>query len=740
MSGARPDEAGPPGAWPAERDAGPAAAPRNWRVASRLAVLVAIPTLLGLALTGLRITDQTRSAAAYGQVSHLAVLGQQVDGLAQAMQDERAGTATFIAAGRPAAGLPALHRQYLITDGWAATVRRLVHQGDRGFPARTQASAATALASIAGLPGLRREASQSQAPALTVINGYYAATAGLFTLDDGLADLSGDSTLITSARALGSLSRLADQASLQQAILGGALAEGHFGPGARTALITAQAQQASDLASFRSLATPEEGWAVTQTLGSSLAGRAQAVEQRATASGGAALALGPDASRQWQAGMSFTDGWMRQAQQQMATWITGYAQATQRSMVRTALITAGVALAVLVLVLLATIIIARSMVRPLLMQREAVRLASEEARRRRSISAISNGFFRRSHYLLERLLRLIDILERGEEDPGRLASLFQIDHLVTRMRRNSDSALVLAGHETSSDEAEPVTLVDVLRAAVSEIEQYNRVVLDVPVGDWVSGDAVADTVHLLAELLENATAFSPKTTHVIVSGHAVRGGGLLVSITDAGTGMPEEYLGQLNWQLAHPSAADAAVTRQMGLFAVAHLAARHGISVALELPPEGGTAAEVYLPATLIVPDASRPVPGPRVETVVSAQGAALAVAVPAWQRAEPEHEGQGQGQGQGQAEQDGAERGGVLPIFESVESEYPHPHTELPQRIPQSGLASGTAADQVPRPARPAGSAETTRQQLASFQRGSRRARAVVEGDRDTQQRARDH
>ena len=663
----------------------------------------------------------------------------RVDGLAQAMEDERAGTATFIAAGRPASDLPALQRQYLITDGWAVTVRRLVHQGDRGYPAQTQASAATALASIAGLPSLRREAAQSQAPALTVINGYSAATAGLFTLDDSLANLSGDSTLITSARALGSLSRLADQVSLQQAILGGALAAGHFGPGARTALITAQAQQASDLASFRSLATPEEGWAVTQTLASPLAGQAQAVEQRATASGGAALALGPGASQQWQTGTSFTEGWMRHAQQQMTTWITSYAQATQRSMMRTALITAGAALAVLVLVLLATIIIARSMVRPLLVQREAVRLASEEARRRRSISAISNGFFRRSHYLLERLLRLIDILERSEDDPGRLASLFQIDHLVTRMRRNSDSALVLAGHETSRDEAEPVTLVDVLRAAVSEIEQYNRVVLDVPVDDWVSGDAVADTVHLLAELLENATAFSPKTTQVIVSGHPVRGG-LLVSITDAGTGIAEEYLGQLNWQLAHPSDADAAVSQHMGLFAVAHLAARHGISVALDLPPEGGTAAEVYLPASLILPDAPGPVPGPRLETVVSVQGAALPVAIPEWQREEPERPEPEQAEReQEHAEQAGAERGGVLPIFESVESEYPRPLTGLPQRIPQARQASGTAADQAPRPAG-AGSAETSREQLASFQRGSRRARAVVEEDRETKQRARDH
>ena len=272
MSRARSADAGPPGAWPAERGEGPAPEPRNWRVASRLAVLVAIPTLLGLALAGLRITGETRSAASYGQVSHLAVLGQQVAGLAQAMEDERAEAAAFIAAGRPAAGLPALHRQYVITDGWATEVRRLLRQDGRSYPAGARAGATTALASLADLPGLRKEASLGQAPALTVISGYSAATASLFTVDDGLADASGNSMLITSARALGSLSRLADQASLQQAILGGALAEGHFAPGARTALITAQAQQASDLASFRGLATAEEGWAVTQTLASPPAG------------------------------------------------------------------------------------------------------------------------------------------------------------------------------------------------------------------------------------------------------------------------------------------------------------------------------------------------------------------------------------------------------------------------------------------------------------------------------------
>jgi len=644
------------GAWPARRGGGSAVALRNWRVVYRLLVLVAIPTVLGLVLAGQRVADATRSAAAYAQVGRLAVLGQQVTGLAQAMEDERADTAAFIADGRPAAGLAALHRQYVITDGWAATVRRLVLQLGPGYPAQTRASAATVLGSIADLPGLRRHAAQSQAPALAVISGYSAATAGLFPVNDGIADLSGNSALITSVRALGSLSRMKDEAAQQQAILAGALAAGRFGPGALTALTTAQARQASDLAVFRGSATPEESWALTDTLAGPLAGQARAVEQRATAAGSDALAVGPQASQQWQAGMSYTVGWMRHAEQQLAAWITGYAQDLQRSAMRSALITGGAALAVLILVLLATMIIARSMVRPLRrieaaaldiagarlpaevralgvagnsghalpvmpidvlstdeighvarafdrVHREAVRLAGEQARQHSSVNAIFAGFFRRSHSLLERLLRLIDSLELGEDDPERLASLFQMDHLATRMRRNSDSALVLTGHETPRRWTEPVTLVDVLRAAVSEIEQYDRVILNVQPGVSVSGSAAADAVHLLTELLENATTFSPETTQVTVSAHTARGGGALISITDGGIGMPEKQLRQLNRHLARPPLTDVAVAGHMGLFAVAHLAARHGINVALGLPPGGGTNAEVHLPAALISQD-----------------------------------------------------------------------------------------------------------------------------------------
>ena len=245
---------------------------------------MAIPLVLGLALAGLRVTDATRSARAYGQVVRLAVLGQRVTGLAQAMEDERAATAAFLADGRPAAALVALHRQYAITDRWAATVRRQVLQLGRGYPAQTRASAATVLTSIAELPALRWHAAQRDASPLGMISGYSAATAGLFPVNDSIADAGGDSALISSVRALGSLSRMTDQAAQQQAILGAALAAGHFGPGALTALSVAQAQQASDLASFRGSATPEESWALTGILAGRQARQAQAVEQRAAAS------------------------------------------------------------------------------------------------------------------------------------------------------------------------------------------------------------------------------------------------------------------------------------------------------------------------------------------------------------------------------------------------------------------------------------------------------------------------
>ena len=148
--------------------------------------------------------------------------------------------------------------------------------------------------------------------------------------------------------------------------------------------------------------------------------------------------------------------------------------------------------------------------------REALRLAANEAALRGNVNAMFVNLSRRSQSLVERQIRLIDDLEQGEQDPDRLSSLFQMDHLATRMRRNSENLLVLAGHDATRRWNQPVALVDVLRAAVSEIEQYERVTLNVQPGIAVRGHAVNDVVHLLAELAENATSFSSAETPVVV--------------------------------------------------------------------------------------------------------------------------------------------------------------------------------------------------------------------------------
>jgi hypothetical protein len=265
--------------------------------------------------------------------------------------------------------------------------------------------------------------------------------------------------------------------------------------------------------------------------------------------------------------------------------------------------------------------------------REALRLAANEAALRGNVNAMFVNLSRRSQSLVERQIRLIDDLEQGEQDPDRLSSLFQMDHLATRMRRNSENLLVLAGHEATRRWNQPVALVDVLRAAVSEIEQYERVKLNVQPGIAVRGHAVNDVVHLLAELAENATSFSSAETPVAVAGHLLSSGGVLLDITDQGVGMGAEEMAHANWRLDNPPVVDVAVSRRMGLFVVARLAARHGIRVRLRPAAAGGLTALVWLPDEVIShqADVSPPgtrrfeLPGPGIGGGMSAAGALVA-------------------------------------------------------------------------------------------------------------------
>jgi signal transduction histidine kinase len=230
---------------------------------------------------------------------------------------------------------------------------------------------------------------------------------------------------------------------------------------------------------------------------------------------------------------------------------------------------------------------------------EAVRLAGTEAQLRGSLNAMFISLSRRSVPLIERLSRMVDAMEQNEDDPDRLGNLFSMDHLVTRMRRNSENLLVLAGEEPVRKWTESVPLTDVTRAAASEIEQYSRVALAVQPGIMISGQAAADVVHLLAELIENATLFSPQSTQVRVTVMELSSGGVLVEVRDDGVGVSPNRLADMNWRLDHPPVVDVSISRHMGLYAVSRLAARHGIRVKLRPGAPAGLSALVWLPGTL---------------------------------------------------------------------------------------------------------------------------------------------
>ncbi|MFF7653539.1 nitrate- and nitrite sensing domain-containing protein [Streptomyces sp. NPDC007983] len=232
--------------------------------------------------------------------------------------------------------------------------------------------------------------------------------------------------------------------------------------------------------------------------------------------------------------------------------------------------------------------------------REAIRLAAEQAMLRGNVNAIFTNLSSRNQGLIERQLTLISELEAREADPDQLEHLFRLDHLATRMRRNGENLLILAGEEPGRRWNQPVPLIDVLRAASSEVESYERIELAGISESEIHGTAVTDLVHLLAELLENATTFSSPHTKVRVTATRLPDGRVVVEIHDKGIGLTAEDFADINHKLAKPPTVDAAVSQRMGLFVVGRLADRHGIRV--QLRPAGeqaGTTSLVMLPEAI---------------------------------------------------------------------------------------------------------------------------------------------
>lgn len=231
---------------------------------------------------------------------------------------------------------------------------------------------------------------------------------------------------------------------------------------------------------------------------------------------------------------------------------------------------------------------------------QAVRSAAEEASLRNSLANIFTNLSRRSQGLVERQLRLMEQLEQKTEDPEQLENLFKIDHLATRMRRNNENLMVLSGTGLLRRFTEPMPLPDVLRAAISEVEYYQRAVVRSVPDVRVAGYAAGDLIRSLSELIENATAFSPPDAQVTVVSRLLQDGSAVVDIIDTGVGMAEKELREANNRITGGGGVDVPISRQMGLFVVGRLTARHGIHVRLIPRAEGGLCASVLVPAGLV--------------------------------------------------------------------------------------------------------------------------------------------
>ncbi|MEV0895800.1 nitrate- and nitrite sensing domain-containing protein [Actinoplanes sp. NPDC049802] len=232
-------------------------------------------------------------------------------------------------------------------------------------------------------------------------------------------------------------------------------------------------------------------------------------------------------------------------------------------------------------------------------QRTAVQSAVDEANVRRGINEVFLNIARRSQTLLHRQLSLLDRMERRETDPQELEDLYRVDHLATRMRRHAEDLVILAGAAPGRGWRNPVPVIDVVRGAISEVEDYKRVDIRSIVTSALVGRAVGDVIHLLAELIENATSYSPPHTRVQVVGQVLPNG-YAVEIEDRGLGMSAEALEQTNRRLAEPPEFDPADSARLGLFVVAQLAHRHGIRVSLRASAYGGVTAVALIPGDLV--------------------------------------------------------------------------------------------------------------------------------------------
>jgi signal transduction histidine kinase len=642
--------------------------PKDWRLRVKLVVLVLIPAVLAVALGGLRIASAVGDAAALDRATRYAQAQGLTAGLVQRLQAERIAATTYAATADAPGGRDgdtgALAAAVAATDRAAAEAMpaaRALEGGDGGVAeARAQLEQA-----MTGLGPVRDLARAPGAPVTQLAGRYTALIAGVVPLDRTLLAGVGAGGVTGLTAGLDGLAAAREQATLQVAVTAAARIAGTPPADLLAPLVAADARLTTGLQDFRAALDPAQRTRYAGLItGASNTARAAAVARLVAGTADGRLAV-EDSS-------ATLLGEIDRAETGMRAELVATTQ-TRRAAAVDGAVASGIALLV-ALLLAATVafLLARQMlgslrtlrsaaldvagihlpeavqrmrggdmpdmeVRPVpvtsreevgevarafdAVHRQAVRLAAEQATLQSTVNSMFVNMSRRSQSLVDKQLQLIEELERGEQDADQLANLFRLDHLATRMRRNSENLLVLAGTDLARRATHRVPFVDVLRAAVSETEQYERISLGEAPDVAVAGRAASDLQHLIAELLDNATTFSSPGSPVDLAATADADGGLVVEIADRGVGMPAGEIASANALLARRSEVSVTASRRMGLFVVARLAARHGIQVRLTsgpAPDEGGPrglTARVTVPQQVVVTGPGVPAARPPAET-----------------------------------------------------------------------------------------------------------------------------
>ncbi|MBX9387188.1 nitrate- and nitrite sensing domain-containing protein [Streptomonospora halotolerans] len=638
-------------------------APREWRVRPRLIALIVIPTAAALVLGGLRISESIVNTVTHDRIEQMAALTESMVHLGDELGRERVYSAAYIADNvdpdeRSQQKLDALQEQIQESRQAEQEVRNLIDGlGDPG----TQLAANRLQGlqgSLGNLDTVRTEVQSTRTSVLSMVTKYRQVIGSLADFTQIIAEATSDTELRESVRALTALANAREELSYEGALMLHSLSTGTMSNGIRSEVEDSRAGFEHERENFRDSATTQQAQLYEEMYAGPEVSQVDTMRLRAVMrardSQDITSVMQDSTPQDYQDALDGTLDRMHDLESTLASGVRTQADELRSGAFNLALLDTALVLAVLIAVFVLTSIVVRSLVRPLRALREgalriaeedlpgaiarmqesssapgdvevspievtsrdeigevarsfdevhrvALRLASDEAALRSNVNAMFVNLSRRSQTLVERQLRLIDGLEQGEQDSDRLSDLFQLDHLATRMRRNNENLLVLSGQDNTRKWAQPVPLVDVLRGAISEVDEYERVNVRAPSHISVLGRPVNDVIHLVAELVENATAFSSKDTQVAVNAQVLEDGGVRVEVTDSGIGMPPDEIAATNARLAEPPVIDVGVSRRMGLFVVSRLAARHGIRVWLSEAHNGGITATAVLPPDLLI-------------------------------------------------------------------------------------------------------------------------------------------